>query len=222
MKTFLLTLLTCSPLLLFGQNNQIDYSSGGTNLQVMLFNEASSKYEETEGSPYLNDNFQPATISELGSNVYQVRYDAYKEQMQVKREDGEIIVMDKKIAYRITLSESQQTYETVRFEGKETGYGLVRWEKGNKKLLMRQQVTYLKGTASDGYNSAKPARFSSLREELYFSRDGKTATKLPNSKKALVEELFTESFMKSDAAKGLNPKREEDLIKLLELFYAED
>ena len=180
------------------------------------------KYEQVKGTPYINESFQEA-ISLNDSISYLIRYDAYKQVMQIteKTSLGQIKVLSPQQSYRFDLVNNNQSYISVTYPSLEKGFGLVIWsnEEG-VELIKRQVITFQKGRKGNGgYQLAIPDTFNKVKDS-YFIRLKQNGEwiEIPSSKQDFFDFLGADIKKKAKENK-LNPSNEEDLIKLIRLRY---
>ncbi|WP_375561311.1 hypothetical protein ACE193_01795 [Bernardetia sp. OM2101] len=180
------------------------------------------KYEQIKGTPYTNDSFQEATL--VGDSVeYLIRYDAYKQVMQVTEKDvlGKVKIFSPQQPCRFDLVGKNQSYISVTYPSLEKGFGLLLWSnEAGVELIKRETVFFQKGRKGNGgYEVAIADSFSEIKES-YFIRLTKNGelVEIPSSKRDILNFLGAE-IKKEAKAKKLNPNKEEELIKLISLKY---
>ncbi|WP_291725705.1 hypothetical protein [Bernardetia sp.] len=180
------------------------------------------KYEQVKGTPYTNDSFQEATL--VGDSIgYLIRYDAYKQVMQLREKDyhGEAKILQPTKSYRFDLVGKNQSYIAVTYPSLGKGFGLVIWNNNTGvELIKRQVVTFQKGRKGNGgYQVEIADAFSEIKESYFIrlSKDEKLI-EIPSSKKEVFKFLGDEIKKKAKENK-LNPNKEEDLIQLISFKY---
>jgi hypothetical protein len=180
------------------------------------------RYDQIKGSPYVIDTFQEAVLRGQ-EKVYLIRYDAFKGVIQFKekgKEEELKLISDEKF-YILDLVNKEQSYVVLTYPDSKKGFGLVIWN--NKKgveLIKKQTITFEKAkNAKDGYGTDVPDSFSNIKEE-YFIRlqENGEVVEIPSKKKDIFDLLGKEVEQRAKEEK-LNPKKEEELIKLLDWKY---
>ncbi len=190
---------------------------GSQNLYIRLSSASAASYDDIQGSPYVNSTFIQAKIG-TDDKDYSVRYDAYNEKMQVQLPNESIMNLNYNPEYVVVMGD-YATYVPVKYPDGKTGFARLLWQnEEGVQLLRREQIEYVAATQGNGYQGGNPAKFSPLRTSLYFMKDGNVMP-LPNGKNAIFTEVFDEDFKSKAKKEKLNPKKEEDLIQLFELYY---
>lgn len=180
------------------------------------------RYDQIKGSPYVIDTFQEAVMRGQ-KKIYLIRYDAFKGVIQYKEKgkDDVLKLLSAQNSYTLDIVHKDQSYVVLTYPDSKKGFGLVIWS--NKKgieLIKKQTITFEKGrNAKDGYGTDVPDSFSKI-EEKYFIRleENGEVVEIPSKKKDIFELLGKDVEQKAKEEK-LNPKKEEDLIKLFDWKY---
>lgn len=179
-------------------------------------------YEKVKGSPYTVDTLQEAIIRGQ-EKKYLIRYDAFKGVIQFteKGKEGNLKVMSVQNSYRFDFVHKDHSYITLIYPDSKKGFGLLVWSSGKgTELIKRQIITFEKGEKADGgYGAEVPDSFSNI-EEKYFIRlqENGEVVEIPSKKKDIFALLGKDVEQRAKEEK-LNPKKEEDLIKLLDWKY---
>ncbi|MEM6298875.1 MAG: hypothetical protein AAF740_09330 [Bacteroidota bacterium] len=192
----------------------------GQQMEVRLFDKGAAQYADTDGTPYLTDKFRDAVV-DGDSEVYPMRYDAYQDEMQFKK-DGKILLLDKTIDHEILFLDDSTRFMSITLDGGARGFAEVLWSKEEQKaaLLKHYQIGYSPETMGNGYSGSKPARFGEPRSGLFFrTTKDYTLIKVPNGRKKIFQEIFGKDLRKEAKSYDLDPVKEGDLIKLLDIFY---
>lgn len=200
---------------LFGQIG--DFSGNANAINIRLSSAGVSDYKEIEGTPYLNKEFKPAKIGKEDKS-YLVRYNAYNEKIQVKVNEKKIMNLNSDKKYVVKLKEGE-TYMPVEYEDGKEGFGVLLWNNSKGFRLIKRQVIELEPpTETNGYMKAQPAKFSKVRIFYYVVENGKL-NKVPGSAGKIYKEIFDNSLKATAKKEKLNPKKEEDLIKLCDIYF---
>ena len=177
------------------------------------------------GSPYIDKNFQPVLITQHKDKVYSARYNACNGEMEVKINDKKIIALDNIADLEVLFTFSNKKYRTISYitknENSKRGFLVVISENNNYTLLKEENVQfYEKVKAASSYHKDKPANFKRGNDNYYLKLSDKTIF-IPLKKKDLLK-VFPDkanelkSFIKKNK---LNPKNEEELIKIIKYIY---
>lgn len=198
--------------------------NGGQRVTGLISTTPIVENSEIEGSPYINDQFTPAKISASEDNIFYVRYNALKDEFEVKGENDIAYALNK---YRrdivVQLIAFKKTYQVFGYldknENENFGY-FVDLSNTNSdiKLLKKENVTFIKEKfAVTSYDSSQPARYKRGNDEYYIKINDNNAVELPTNKKDIAK-LFPEheneilDFIKKERIKV---KREDDAKSLI-------
>ncbi len=177
-----------------------------------------------QGTPYLLDDFSPARVSADSDKIYNLRYNAVTDQMEVQSEKNTIQAINKNIdGVTITFLKDDKTYESINYINDkglaERGYFIHLSSTSAKiNLLIKEAKKFIeRKPAKSSYQVTKPAQFKRLDDIYYIIIKNKTAQLLPSKKKDLLR-LFPEhskaieAFIKSNKIKT---SKQDDLITLV-------
>nr|WP_321221694.1 hypothetical protein [uncultured Psychroserpens sp.] len=182
------------------------------------------KNKEAVGSPYLFENFTAAKISATPNEVYDIRYNAYSDEIEVKVNENEIQNFNKNISnVVITFIKENLQFTSLNFinsnQGLERGYFVILTTENDKvKLFSKKEIKYYEAKpAKTGYDQDKPAEFKTMGDTYYVSINDGYARELPKKKKDLIKifpkhETEVANFIKKNKIKT---SREADIIKLI-------
>lgn len=164
--------------------------TNGFENNLRLIHSAKEAHLETEGSPYINDKFQPAVIYP-NNKLYLVRYNANDDEIEVQLKEGEFLSLDNRlIDYRVVLKETGTTYQTVYSEGvKMPGY-YMEVVQGNKVSVYKKQVKkFVEGkTPSQNYGLYKAPHFTEPENIFFIQLESKgKIQELPKRKKSFIK-----------------------------------
>ena len=165
------------------------------------------KYNDPDGSPYLNETFTQAKINDI-SETQLVRFNAYEGTVEVKLSANRVVVLKESEDYVISLNDgSGRIYETHGFRDskgnlKNSFFEMV--HRGEKyTLYLKENVKFFKAEKAEGYKAAKPASFKKLNDVFYI-------TDLWDRTPVLVElPVRTKNFT------GLFPDQAQEVKKLI-------
>ncbi len=182
------------------------------------------KNQKAIGSPYLYEDFTVAKISAMPTEVYNIRYNAYTDEIEVKVGEDKVQNFNKSISnVVITFINDDLKLTPLNYinsdDGMQRGYFVpLTDDNGKIKLFSKKQVKYYKAKlAITGYDKDKPAEFKNISDTHFISINGAYARELPSKKKDIAN-LFPKNskevlnFIKKNKIKT---SREEDLIELI-------
>lgn len=176
--------------------------------------------EGAVGSPYVNDLYLNTQISGT-DNVFQSRYNAFTDEVEVKYEDALFVIPKeeqyKTIYYKLLDSKLQLMRYSSEKEDFVYGYLFELFASGSVGVYKRERVTYQEARPSvNGYSLPTPPKYNKKSPEYYIKISDTKTIPFPKNKKAL-QELFSQ---KADAISNylkdekISFKDENDLIKL--------
>jgi hypothetical protein len=177
----------------------------------------------TEGSEYLVDSFENGEI--LTSEFEQftgipMRYNAFKDEIEVKLEDGKLYSLtDPTKIVQILLNSRKMIYTDFNAAGgKKSGY-LFELYQGNSTLYCRNVKIFKDRIPSNGITPETPAKIMDKPRE-YYIRIKDELPRIFSSKKDLLEILKSHlSEMEEYLKKGkLKYNNEEDMVRVLTYY----
>lgn len=218
MKYLILVLLLINTNLISGQINQVDYENGTFqtgNIDSPFLRVSNQSGNKIEGSIYLNDNWEQATIidKQLNKTTSLAKFNAYHNEIEILKDNvtsslipvtGLTVYLNKKKFAPILIKEKNKNiFAEILVEGKNKLYKVydikINKAPSDAKLLNIESVDKVV-----------------IISALYFVKD-KQAIKFPTSKKEIKENLSTEK-LKTAKTEKLSLKKEEDIIKLFQLL----
>jgi len=176
---------------------------------------------KAEGSPYISDSFMLARISSYGNKIFNARFNAFNNEMEVSIEDNKVIALDNKVDFEVIFTAENKIYRTVTYlddnATSKRGFLVVLFENDKYSLFKEERITFNeKVEARTSYDKAKPASYNRI-DDLYFIKLEDKITFLPQRKKDFLQrfskhEKELKSYMKNNK---LNPKNEDELITLV-------
>ncbi|MEM6297324.1 MAG: hypothetical protein AAF740_01405 [Bacteroidota bacterium] len=189
------------------------------SLDYRILKRVDLDYQDIKGHPFLDRNFRDAMVNK---EKYPVRYDIYKDEMQVKVEEGRVIAIDESTNFNILFLDDSATFIPTELENGKRGYVQLLWENEEKTaaLFKRYEVKYSVGSAGNGITGDKPAHFTEIKSRLYF-RELKNyrLVRLPRNRKRVFQEVFGVDLRQAAKENNLDPLKESDLVELLKLHY---
>lgn len=171
------------------------------------------------GSPFINDKFELVKFKKLDNRVFLARYNANLGEMQIKRENDTIALVNTE-ELELTFTQSNKVYKTHSYTNNEDvskrGFLVVLMESDSLALLKEEVVKfYNKKPPSNSYEKMKPAEFRRL-SDVYYYRSGNNISLLPQKRKDFLklfpnQESEIKSFIKENK---INLKKEDELITL--------
>ncbi|MEY8868651.1 hypothetical protein AB9K24_04045 [Meridianimaribacter flavus] len=180
--------------------------------------------DDVEGTPYITSDFLPARISASDDNIFYVRYNAIKDEIEVKGDNNQAFALNK---YRkdiiIKLVSNSKTYRLFDYvddnELPNLGYFVDLIPESNIKLLKKERVIFIEEkVALTSYHTARPAQFKRVSDDYYIKISEEQGAVLMPKRKKDIAKLIPEhskdilSYIKTNKIKT---SREEDLIKLV-------
>ena len=175
--------------------------------------------ENISGSPFTTDDFVLGTVIGYKAN-YLLRYDTFNDQMLVKREDGNVVIINKEAITEVTFNDgTKYVVFDYTFDGaKKNGYLEVLLENSAISLLKKEVIKFVPAQKpASGYDQPKPPSFKKARDQYFISNKNGEINSFSKKKDFLM--LFPdikkdiENFIKSNKVKFT---KEKDLIKLVE------
>ena len=206
-KILFMSSVLCS-VLYFGQ-----VTFGNTysnNVSSVLFKnkvyDMENKNKEIQGSAYVYEDFTDAYIKDA-EGTPKVRYNAYKDDMEVKLENQVYIIPREPIFSNIKIISTGDIIRIEKFDYKNQpyeGYLFIISEKSPIIVYKKERVEFKDfEKPRNSYADETPARFIPQKTEFFIKiADGKI-TELPKNKKKLIEllpehQLKIEAFFKNN------------------------
>lgn len=219
LKFILIVVITTVTLKGFSQNVNVDIAS-----ERGLMSKTLSPKISAQGSPYIDENYQPVKIPSFDNKVYMGRYNAYNGEMEIKVKQDVVIALDINSAeYEVVFLNQGKTYKTFNYTTERgitmKGFLVVVNEGENATLLKAERIKYYdKVPAASSYQQDKPAKFRKESDVFYIKTKTDIVQHLPTKKKDLLKAYPKHSkaikaYLKENKIKL---SREEDLIKVVE------
>jgi len=220
--------LTITLLLSFSINAQEltvigGHGSGNSGSGQLLSTTPVVLNDRVDGTPYINEKFAPAVISASENNIFYVRYNAVRDDIEVKGEHNSAYSLNK---YRrditIKLLAQKKTYQNFMYVDSDNnqtfGYFVhISDPEANVKLLKKEIIKFFDEKLQvTGYDTPQDAKFKRLADKYFIKKGKENAVVIPSSKKEFAK-LFPEhekevlAYLKSEKIKL---KKEESLTQL--------
>ena len=165
--------------------------------------------ETINGSPYSSKDFIPAKIYPL-DEIFNVRYNAYTDEMEVKLEEEKVLVLDKTVTeYVIKVLNPDKTYVILSIPQDNYGYFIFLKEFSNLTLYKKETKSFHeKKEAKSSYQQGSPAYYSDSEYKYFLKKnDSNELMEFSNNKSSLYK-LFPN---KKDKIKTYLKKNKVDL-----------
>lgn len=198
----------------FAQINAQGASSSGV---LTFYKNNSDKKTTAIGSQYIDSDFQAAKVNN-GSQIFQIRFNAFTNVMEYKKDNEELILIKKDNT--LIQFNNGKTYELHTYKdkkGKEHDSYLVVIKKEPKASILKlEKVSFNEArSAANTYDTGSPAEYKKSGD-TYFIKLGNEITELPTRTKEFTKlipnkENEIKKFFKENK---INFKDDSDLIKL--------
>lgn len=199
-------------------NENVSYSSGHF---FMRANRPTNKEYIIEGSPYSNgDKFTKVVIKGFGTNVQDLRYNAYEDEMEFKSGD-ELFFANKEEDLIITFKDLNKKYKCLKYlhDGKYVfGYLQLLVDNPKISLYKREKVELLKGEKSTNAYSKDANDYYAKMKDIYLVNHKERLVKFPKNVSDASEFFSIDKKLLSDFVTNnkMNFSKESDMIKLIE------
>lgn len=226
MKKHLFLILYSVSIMCYSQQN-ITFVDGRGAFQANSSNFITIYNDDTidvEGSKYIQENYIPATISVYSGYKFNVRYNAYDDEMEVQGKENKSFALNKtEKNVEVTFLNTNTIYSIYSYNNSdgEADFGYFQKLTSGEKasLLKKEKIMFIQEKQSKtGYDAYRPPQFKRLKDKYYIkTKNNPKAIELPKNKK-LIANLFPEvktdilKFIKENKLKTNNKK---DLIKLV-------
>jgi len=205
---------------------------GNTGSNQMLLNEINNVMMTTgttsggkiEGSPYLKESFEAANVIGYDNVIYNVRYNVYTDEIEVKIADGSIKKINSSLDNLIVKTTISKTvFEPLNYinRNRETKKGFLISLTPNYdeiKLYLKKSKRFVEAKpAQSGYDKDEPAKFKDENDEYFIKYGEGYPVQVPRKKKDLAK-IFKDKedkamdFIKENRIKS---NKKEDLISLV-------
>ena len=208
------------------QSNQITITESLFQQNLPVFPTRLVKTKpEIKGTVYVNNKFVAAKINN-SKEFYQIRYNAFKDEMEVLGEGGLITLLDKTKDYIIrTYDNNNKMYQTVLLEDGNRGFAISLWVDADKNsLYIKENIIFTpKRPLKNSYEKEIPATFTRSTDDFFIKKAGSTSlVKISKNKKS----FFTAFEGKEDEVKqfvqanDLEINDKDGLIKIMRFYFS--
>lgn len=191
-------------------------------------NQYKAKYNNPEGSPYLDESFTAAQINDISETQF-VRFNAYEGKIEAQVANNQVVELDGADTYVITLKDgSDKVYEThsyVNSKGEVLYSFFQRLHSTDKyTLYLKEQIKYQKEEKAEGYKDAQPASFKKDNSSFFINdlwRGSEDLILIPERTKSFTE-LFpnqAKSIKNLIKSEKLKLDSRDDLIRILDHYF---
>lgn len=200
--------------LTFSGNNNSSQNSGYFTKYVPDRN-----YDETEGSPYLSENWNSAIVKlENGDKitVESCKYDVFEDKIMFLQDDIPLYFSNPEDIYRFSLGSSE--FINLKLK-KNNGIYEVLLEEIDVVLLKKYNCGIIKGKESDGINKATKDKFK-ISFNYYLIKDNVELIKLKTKEKHILKLLIDKDLEVKKYIKDnkLKCNKENDLIEIFKFY----
>lgn len=174
-----------------------------------------------DGSPYVNgDKFEKVIIKDYSKNVQDLRYNAYRDEMEFKIGD-ELYNANKTEGLKVSFPSLKKTYESINYSydsKTKSGYLVLLVDNPKFSLYKREKMELMTGTKTNNGFTQDANDYYERDKDLYLVAKDKKFSKFPKNVSE-ASEIFSidkkelETFVKSNK---INFNKEPDMIKLVE------
>jgi hypothetical protein len=146
------------------------------------------KLSEIQGTPYLEDKFNPGKITTTEGTIYEnisLRYNAFTDNLEFIKGNDSYNIDPKTIVKKAEFG--GYIFSCISYNSKnKIQSGLFRMLiAGKATLLVKYSLNILEREPVNAYSEAKPARFDAVRKEYFLAFEG-TPAELISNKKSLL------------------------------------
>jgi hypothetical protein len=178
---------------------------------------------DVEGSKYIQDDFNMATISIYSGYKFNVKYNAYDDEMEVQGKDNKSFALNKnEKSAEVTFVNNNITYGLFDYANsdgqKVPGYFQKLTVGETVALLKKEKIMFIEEKVSKtGYDTYRPPKFKRLNDQFFIKlKESPVAIEFPKNKKNIAS-LFPnkkDKILKFIKENKIKTNKEEDLIKL--------
>ena len=175
------------------------------------------------GSPYRNETFETAKVSGSSQSIYNVRYNAYNDEFEVKLEDNNIKNINKNLEnLTVKMINTNIIFTAIDYlndDKKERGFFILLNSDPNKIQLYKKVSKRFveEKPARSSYDKGKPAEFKENNVRYFINTDSAYPEEIPRNKKDFVK-LFpshTKEIANFIKAHNIKTNNDQDLIKVI-------
>merc|ERR1711974_557651 len=196
MGTYSLLLVLLFPLItVSAQEVLAGQAVGGTRVAGIISTTPIVLNESVEGSPYVNKEYLPAKISAAKGNTFYVRYNALRDEFEVKGQNNTAYSLNR---YRrdivveiVPLNKKYQVFGYMDENFNENfGYFVFLSESDKEAILLKKErITFIgEKRAVTSYDTPRSARYKRWNDKFFIKiGDSKLVKELPRGKRAIAK-----------------------------------
>tara|TARA_R110000868_G_scaffold181341_3_gene422301 strand:+ start:227 stop:886 length:660 start_codon:yes stop_codon:yes gene_type:complete len=216
MKYLILLLLIINTSLISGQINQVNNENGTFqtgNIDSPFLRVSNQSGNKIEGSIYLNDNWEQATIidKQLNKTTSLAKFNAYHNEIEILKGNVTSSLIP---VTGLTVHLNKKKFAPILIKEKNKNIFAEILVEGKNKLYKVYDIKINKAPSDAKLLNIESVDKVVIISALYFEKN-KQAIKFPTSKKEIKENLSTET-LKTAKTEKLSLKKEEDIIKLFQ------
>lgn len=181
-------LVSTSIVALFSNFALAQSAANTTSVSEIKFLPKKVVQDNTPGSQYFNETFQPAKIGNSNEIVF-IRHNAYTDEIEINIDNVTKIVPSEYSPINLTNGATSYEYVEYTTEKEARKQGYLKTISNNQKIkIYKSEAIYRKAPveADLGYGTSKPATYAKLKDE-YFIKIGDSEIKpLPLKKKNII------------------------------------
>ena len=207
----------------YSQQN-IAFADGAFDRSSSFITIGNDNNVDVEGSKYIQEDFEMAVISIYSGYKFNVKYNAYDDEMEVQGKDDKSFALNKgEKNAEITFLNANITYGIFDYMGSDGQVIPGYFQKLNVgdavSLLKKEKIMFIEEKASKtGYDAYRPPQFKRLNDQFYIKqKSNPIAIESPRNKKG-VSSLFPEKkdkILKFIKENKIKTNKEDDLMKLI-------
>ena len=154
---------------------------------------------DVEGSKYINPDYKQALISIYDGYKFNVKYNAFDDEMEVEGKDNKSFALNKnEKKVEVTFIDKNLTYclfDYVNTDGEtKTGYFQKLVKGKNTNLLKKEKIMFIEEKQSKtGYDAYRPPQFKRLNDKYFIKLYNNDFVVLLPKNKKLFANLYPES-----------------------------
>jgi len=208
--------------ILFGQQGNVNISNENVNFRNLIGRSGYVKKLDTEGSPYIYDEYKKAKIAN-NSQLYDLKYNTYKDEIEILS-NGKTMTIFKNPDYspiHILDSDEYIYLKNYNYEGKNvTGYLFELKKNSDLTFFMKVSKSYSKGKYSDNsFDRDQPESYSDLPDVFFIQKSNGDILEMPKTKSKLIE-MFPEKKDKIEKTIKVKKIDTKDVKALSQIFTA--
>merc|ERR1711974_62990 len=167
---------------------------GGTRVAGIISTTPIVLNESVEGSPYVNKEYLPAKISAAKGNTFYVRYNALRDEFEVKGQNNTAYLNRYRrdiVVEIVPLNKKYQVFGYMDENFNENfGYFVFLSESDKEAILLKKErITFIgEKRAVTSYDTPRSARYKRWNDKFFIKiGDSKLVKELPRGKRAIAK-----------------------------------